>query len=64
MYYEIRDEMEFVDYVPDVDDGDGELAQYENRTFKSDARISTKMLARRPMQAITDRHFEYIGEGI
>ena len=38
----IMDEMEFVDYVPDVDDGDGELAQYENRTFKSDARIFHK----------------------
>ena len=38
----IMDEMEFVDYVPDVDDGDGEIAQYENRTFKSDARIFHK----------------------
>ena len=26
----------------DVDDGDGELAQYENRTFKADARIFHK----------------------
>ena len=40
----IMDEMEFVDYVPDVDDGDGELAQYENRTFKSE--YSIKMLGR------------------